>query len=74
MGRRGASPALYEFPDVDPARFEGVNPRRRRTARIVEGHLERRETKGGQARYRVRYRLGGRESTHRYAGSFGAKR
>jgi hypothetical protein len=20
MGRRGASPALYEFPDVDPAR------------------------------------------------------
>jgi integrase len=36
--------------------------------------LERRETKRGQGRYRVRYRLGGRESTHRYAGSFNTKR
>jgi hypothetical protein len=30
--------------------------------------------KGSQPRYRVRYRLGGRESTRRYAGSFRTKR
>jgi integrase len=32
--------------------------------------IERRQTVDGRARYRVKYRLGGRESTHRYAGSF----
>ena len=36
--------------------------------------IERRETKSGAARYRVKYRLGGRESTHRYAGSFATRR
>ena len=33
-----------------------------------------RPTAGGQSRYRVMYRLGGRESVPRYAGSFSTKR
>ena len=36
--------------------------------------VERRETTRGQARFRVKYRLGGRESVHHYAGSFTTKR
>ncbi len=36
--------------------------------------LERRETTAGTNRYRVRYRLGGRESAKHYAGSFKTKR
>jgi integrase len=36
--------------------------------------IERRETAGGDTRYRVKYRLGGRESMHRYAGSFETRR
>lgn len=36
--------------------------------------LERRETTAGTNRYRVKYRLGGRESAKRYAGSFKTKR
>ena len=36
--------------------------------------VERRETADGNARYLVKYRLGGRESTHRYAGSFSTRR
>lgn len=36
--------------------------------------LERRNTAGGQVRYLVKYRLGGRESARRYAGSFATKR
>jgi integrase len=36
--------------------------------------IERRETASGRTRYVVKYRLGGRESSHRYAGSFAAKR
>jgi integrase len=36
--------------------------------------IERRETPGGQTRYLVKYRLGGRESAHRYGGSFVTKR
>jgi integrase len=36
--------------------------------------LERRETSAGRSRYLVKYRLGGRESTNRYAGSFKTKR
>jgi integrase len=36
--------------------------------------LERRKTAGGQSRYLVKYRLGGRESAKRYAGSFKTKR
>jgi len=36
--------------------------------------LERRETARGHVRYLVKYRLGGRESAHRYAGSFATRR
>lgn len=36
--------------------------------------IERRETGSGQTRYLVKYRLGGRESARRYAGSFATKR
>lgn len=36
--------------------------------------LERRETSAGPGRYLVKYRLGGRESAKRYAGSFKTKR
>jgi hypothetical protein len=36
--------------------------------------IERRQTSSGHTRYVVKYRLGGRESSHRYAGSFAAKR
>ncbi len=36
--------------------------------------IERRDTAGGQTRYLVKYRLGGRESAHRYAGSFKTRR
>ena len=36
--------------------------------------IERRETAGGRTRYLVKYRLGGRESAHRYAGSFQTRR
>jgi len=36
--------------------------------------IERRHTAGGEARYLVKYRLGGRESAHRYAGSFPTRR
>lgn len=36
--------------------------------------IERRETAGGRTRYLVKYRLGGRESAHRYAGSFPTRR
>ncbi len=36
--------------------------------------VERRETAAGSTRYVVKYRLGGRESAHRYAGSFATKR
>jgi integrase len=36
--------------------------------------IERRKTASGRTRYVVKYRLGGRESSHRYAGSFAAKR
>lgn len=36
--------------------------------------IERRETDSGSTRYLVKYRLGGRESAHRYAGSFAARR
>jgi integrase len=36
--------------------------------------VERRETAGGRTRYLVKYRLGGRESAHRYAGSFPTRR
>jgi hypothetical protein len=36
--------------------------------------IERRQTTSGRPRYLVRYRLGGRESAHRYAGSFATRR
>lgn len=36
--------------------------------------IERRETARGQGRYLVKYRLGGRESGNRYAGSFQTRR
>jgi integrase len=36
--------------------------------------IERRETGSGRTRYLVKYRLGGRESAHRYAGSFATRR
>ncbi len=36
--------------------------------------LERRQTVAGRTRYIVKYRLGGRESSHRYAGSFATRR
>lgn len=36
--------------------------------------IERRETASGHTRYLVKYRLGGRESAHRYAGSFATRR
>lgn len=36
--------------------------------------LERRETARGNVRYLVKYRLGGRESAHSYAGSFATRR
>ena len=36
--------------------------------------IERRGTTSGGTRYRVKYRLGGRESAHRYAGSFATRR
>src|SRR5438132_1373285 len=36
--------------------------------------VERRELVGGRTRYLVKYRLGGRESAHRYAGSFPTRR
>ncbi len=36
--------------------------------------IERRKIANGQARYLVKYRLGGRESAHRYAGSFETRR
>jgi integrase len=36
--------------------------------------VERRETSAGRTRYLVKYRLGGRESAHRYAGSFATRR
>jgi integrase len=36
--------------------------------------IERRETSDGHSRYLVKYRLGGRESAHRYAGSFATRR
>jgi integrase len=36
--------------------------------------LERRETAAAGTRYLVKYRLGGRESAHRYAGSFATRR
>ena len=35
--------------------------------------IERRATPGGRTRYLVKYRLGGRESAHRYAGSFATR-
>jgi integrase len=41
---------------------------------MASAWIERRTTKTGAIRYRVKYRLGGRESAHRYAGSFKAKR
>jgi integrase len=36
--------------------------------------IERRESASGHGRYIVKYRLGGRESAHRYAGSFATRR
>jgi integrase len=36
--------------------------------------IERRATPGGRTRYLVKFRLGGRESAHRYAGSFATRR
>jgi integrase len=36
--------------------------------------IERRQTRSGRPRYLVKYRLGGRESAHRYAGSFQTRR
>lgn len=36
--------------------------------------IERREPASGGSRYIVKYRLGGRESSHRYAGSFATRR
>src|SRR5262245_28693881 len=36
--------------------------------------IERRATSHGEPRYIVKYRLGGRESAHRYAGSFATRR
>ncbi len=36
--------------------------------------IERRDTPHGRTRYLVKYRLGGRESAHRYAGSFATQR
>jgi integrase len=36
--------------------------------------IERRDTQAGNSRYLVKYRLGGRESAHRYAGSFATRR
>jgi integrase len=36
--------------------------------------IERRQTAKGGSRYLVKYRLGGRESAHRYAGSFPTRR
>lgn len=36
--------------------------------------IERRETASGRTRYLVKYRLGGREGAHRYAGSFPIRR
>jgi integrase len=36
--------------------------------------IERRDTQAGHSRYLVKYRLGGREAAHRYAGSFATRR
>jgi integrase len=36
--------------------------------------IERRQTSSSRTRYVVKYRLGGRESSHRYAGSFAVRR
>src|SRR5947209_13704089 len=36
--------------------------------------IEKRTTAAGKTRYRVEYRLGGRESASRYAGSFSTQR
>src|SRR5262245_48894857 len=41
---------------------------------MASAWVERRETSGGQSRYLVKFRLGGRESAHRYAGSFNTRR
>src|SRR4051812_28794311 len=48
------------------------SPSRGRPA-MPSSWLERRETKAGDSRYRVRYLLGGREERPRYAGSFKTK-
>jgi hypothetical protein len=37
---------------------------------VASAWIKRRQTEAGKARYRVEYRLGGRESAVRYAGSF----
>lgn len=41
---------------------------------MASAWIVRRETSGGNVRYRVAYRLGGRETTARYAGSFETQR
>ena len=41
---------------------------------VASAWITTRPTAGGQSRYRVMYRLGGRESMPRYAGSFSTKR
>lgn len=41
---------------------------------MASAWIERRATKDGDVRFRVEYRLGGRESRKRYAGSFATKR
>jgi integrase len=41
---------------------------------VPSAWVERRETAAGHVRYLVKYRLGGRESGHRYAGSFATRR
>lgn len=41
---------------------------------MASAWIERRETAAHRTRYVVKYRLGGRESAHRYAGSFATRR
>jgi len=41
---------------------------------VASAWITTRETASGRKRYRVMYRLGGRESTPRYAGSFSTRR
>ena len=72
VGARSARPSLITSTSSRRQRASGSRPRR--SGSVASTWTIRRAAKDGSPRYRVEFRLGGREAPTRYGGSFKTKR